>query len=321
MELEKSNFASERLAIEPRLLLCLACRKGGGSTPYEDKVKQLQERIEQNPELHLTLTGAFDEVGARTELFAEQTAAERRKDLDVLQRLGLCFTDTRSARDLLARIAQLIPDLTDICSYLPNQYGTWPECPLARQDYYKKGNQPLAWAQAPDVMARYKESSCRELAQADTIVIRAHHLLCVICYAGSENNDIPLPEDNLMEAWVRFRENPDLPVKLVEGPQECCICPPCHGYVQDRGLCVAACHLRDRKKDLDFCVVTGTTPGQTYTARELYQRIATTLADNSPVCGYPDDTSAEWTSCNSTGSERYKRGFQLCVGQIAGQGE
>ncbi len=317
MELEKSNFTTERLEIEPRHLLCYNCKRGGGVTPYEEKVNQLQERLAQNPELHLTLKGAFDEVGARTDLFSRQTPAERRKDLDVLQRLGLCFEDTRSARDLVFRITQQIPSLEDICSYLPSQYGSWPECPLARQDFYSKGNQPLPWAQLPETMARYKEASCRELAVAETVVIRSHHLLCIICYAGSEHNDVPLPEDNLMEAWVKFRENPNTPVTIVEGPQLCCICPPCHGYVQDRGLCVAACHLRDRKKDLDFCVVTGTTPGETYTARELYRRIGKTLADNSKVCGYPVDTSPEWTSCASTGSERYKRGFKLCVNQIA----
>lgn len=318
LELEKSNFNTERIEVEPRILLCINCKRGGGDILCYKIINELIERIKNNPELHITMKGAFDEVGARTELFYKQTPAERKKDLDVLQRLGLCFGDTRTARDLFLRISKNIPSLKGICEYYPNEYGTWKECSLARKDYYIKGNKPLPNAQSPEIMAKYKESSCKAIEESNNIVIRAHHLLCIICYAGRENNDVPLPEDNLLEAWVKFRENPDIPVTIVEGPQLCCICPPCHGFVQDRGLCVAACHLRDRKKDLDFCVAVGITPGETYTARELYRRIGKKLKDNKIVCGYDVDTSPEWTSCGGTGSEVYRRGFEICTKGIGG---
>ncbi len=92
MHMEASNFKTERADIEPRWLLCLNCLRGGGKCRRIEQygLEKLWERIQKNPELHLTLTGAFDEVGARTERFDTQTPAERKKDLDVLQRLGLC---------------------------------------------------------------------------------------------------------------------------------------------------------------------------------------------------------------------------------------
>lgn len=225
------------------MLPCLNSKRGGGDVPDRERVDEIAKRIDEKPELHITMVGA-------------------------------------------------------------------------RAEFYSKGNKPLPHAQAPDEMAKHKEISVRALEEADHVVIRAHHLLCIICYAGREDNTVPLAEDNLLEAWIKFRENPDIPVNIVEGPELCCICPPCHGFVQERGICVAACHLRDRKKNLDFCVVTGITPGETYTARELYKRIQKKLKDNSIVCGYDVDTSPEWSSCGGTGSERYRRGFENLVDGI-----
>lgn len=312
MRLEASDFNINRIEIEPRMLLCLNCKRGGGDVPCNIEIEELARKIENNPELHITMKGAFDEVGSRTEIFNEQTPAERRKDLDVLQRLGLCFGDTRTARDLLYRITENIESLKGICEYITNQYGTWEECPLARESWYIKGNKPLPAAQQLEIMASYKALSCKALKERDHVVIRAHHLLCIVCYVGNEVNDVPLAEDNLMEAWVKFRENPDIPVTIIEGPQLCCICPPCHSYIHDRGICVAACHLRDRKKDLDLCVALGITPGETYTARELYKRIHEKIKDIKIVCGYDKNTSPEWTSCGGVGIGRYERGLGIC---------
>jgi hypothetical protein len=311
MIIEATDFESNRLAAEPRKLLCLNCKRGGGDVPCA-KVDELSTAIDKNPDVHITLVGAFDEIGARTERFDKQMPAERRKDLEVLQRLGLCFGDTRTARDLLYRISETIQSLKGICEYPVNEYGTWAECPLARMPYYAKGNNPLPAAQAPEEMAKHKALSCKALEETEHVVIRVHHLLCIICYAGREDNSTPLAEDNLMEAWKKFRENPDILVTVVEGPQQCCICPPCHSYNRERGLCVAGCHLRDRKKDLDTCVAIGVNPGETYTARALYKRIHEKIKDIRLICGYETDTSPEWVSCSSVGSGLYNRGLEAC---------
>ena len=309
MNLEASNLEANRMELEPRWLLCMNCLRGGGQAgcAEADRLAQLYRRIEENPEIHITLVGAFDETGARTGRFDAQTPAQRRKDLDVLQRLGLCFGDTRCARDLFRRTSLHIQTLEGICRYPENPYGKWPECGLSGGEFYIKGNQPLPDAQSPRDMAAQKACSCRALAGADKIVIRPHHLLCIVCFAGRDGNDQPLPEDNLYEAWVKIRENPGLPVTLVEGPGACCICPPCHSYIPARGLCVAACHLRDRKKDLDTFVALGLNPGDTRSARELYARILERISDVRAICGYETNTSDEWTSCGGTDS--YAKGL------------
>lgn len=315
MGIEVSDFQTNRIESEPRLLLCLNCKRGGGDVACP-RVDELATEIEHNPDLHITMTGAFDEVGARTEIFDRQTPEERRKDLHVLQRLGLCFGDTRTARDLLYRISQNIDSLKGICEYPANPYRIRAECPLARERFYFTGNKPLPPAQSPDTMNEYKTSSCITLEEADYVVIRAHHLLCVACYAGRPNNNVPLAEDNLYEAWVKFRENPEIPVTIAEGTRNCCICPPCHSYNQKRGICVAGCHLRDRRKDLDLCFAIGITPGETYTARELYKRIHEQITRVGMICGYETLTIPEWDSCGGVDSGAYERGIELIVTQL-----
>lgn len=311
MKKETSNFQTARVDVEPRWLMCIACLRGGGQCSRITRwgIAQLWERIQENPDLHLIMRTSFDEVGARTALFDSQTPAERRQDLDVLQRLGLCPTDTRTARDLLTRVSELIPDLYGICRYPDNIYGKWEECELADGTYYSKGNHPLAWAQLPCQMAEQKAISCAALADTDRVVIRAHHLLCIVCYLARHPQLEPLAEDNLCEALIKFRENPDIPVTLVEGPQDCCICPPCHAYNQERGLCVALCHLRDRKKDLDTFVALGMSPGDTLPARELYRRVYERIPNVMGICRYETQTSPEWKSCNGPYEQGLSRGI------------
>ncbi|MCL2517076.1 MAG: hypothetical protein FWF15_00805 [Oscillospiraceae bacterium] len=312
-KLEASDFNVNRMEIEPRWLLCMNCVRGGGNCECikNYRIAELYKKIDDNPELHLTLVGSFDEIGARTERFYTQTPAERRKDLDVLQRLGLAYGDTRSARDLFYRSTQNIKSLEGICRYPDNPYGKWPECELADGEFYIKGNKQLRYAQNPEQMEAMKVPSCQALAETDRIVIRIHHLLCITCFAGRGNNTVPLKEDNLMEAWMKFRENPDIPVTLVEGPGECCICPPCHSYIPERGICVAGCHLRDRKKDLDTFVALGLSPGDTLTARELYKRIGERIPHAKIICGYDTDNSYEWTSCGGTKNDAFEQGLAI----------
>lgn len=127
---------------------------------------------------------------------------------------------------------------------------------------------------------------------------------------GREDNDKPILEDNLYEAWMKFRNNPDIPVTIIEGPGDCCICTPCHSFVPERGICVCPCHLRDRKKDLDTMVALGLNPGDTLSARELYKRIYKKIPHCRLVCGYDKDTNFEWTRCGGSFSGQYERGLK-----------
>ena len=308
--IEASDFNTNRIELQPRLLLCLNCKRGGGDVGCS-QIDELADEIKVNPDIHITMRGAFDEIGARTEFFDKQTPAQRRSDLHVLQKLGLCFGDTRTARDLLYRISRNIDSIQGICT-ASNPYRVLDECPLALKGYFIEGNKPLPPVQSPETMKEYKIYSCKALEQTDHVVIRAHHLLCIVCYAGRDDNTTPPAEDNLLEAWVKFRENPDIPVTVVEGTRYCCICPPCHSYNQKRGICVAACHLRDRRKDLDLCFAIGIMPGETYTARELYMRIHAQITNIGMICGYEIVTIPEWDSCGGVVSGAFERGLDAC---------
>ncbi|MCL2517077.1 MAG: hypothetical protein FWF15_00810 [Oscillospiraceae bacterium] len=319
MKLEASDLSINRMEIEPRWLLCINCFRGGGNCECIEKyrIAELYQKIDDNPDIHLTLRGAFDDNGGRTERFYEQTPDDRRKDLNILQRLGLNFGDTRSARDLFVRLDFYVKNLEGLCRYPENPYGKWPECELADGEFYVKGNRQLHDAQNPDQMAAKKCASCKDLAEADHVVIRSHHLLCVTCFAGRGKNTIPLEVDNLMEAWNKFCENPDIPVTLVEGPGECCICPPCYSYAPSRGLCVSVSHIRDRKKDLDTFAALGVNPGETLTARELYKRIAEMIPDVSVICNYETNNSFEWTAwCNGKRDNAFEEGLKITLGYL-----
>jgi len=316
MKFEGSDLSVNRMEIAPRCLLCVNCYRGGGKSECIEKhgIAGIYEKINKNPDIHLTLIGAFDDNGARTERFYEQTPDERRKDLNLLQRLGLNFGDTRSARDLFLRLNFYIKNLEGLCRYPENPYGKWSECELADGEFYANGNLQLRDIQTPDEMKLKKCSSCKELAETDHVKIRGHHPLCVTCFAGRGKNTIPLEVDNLMEAWNKFCENPDIPVTLIEGPGECCICPPCYGYDPSRGICVTVSHIRDRKKDLDTFAALGVNPGDTLTARELYKRISERIPDVSVICNYEINTSFEWTAwCNGKRDNAYAEGLKITL--------
>lgn len=313
MEMEASDLDKNMIESEPRHLLCVNCLRGGGAVPGYEKIHSLLQKIKAYPDIHIKLIGAFDEIGARTTLFNNQTHMERKKDLDVLQRLGLCFGDTRTARDLFCRIKDEIPEIKDICRYEQSEPGKWEECPLSRKDHYTKGSGALEQAQSESMMKNLKEASCKAIMGSDAIDIRAHHLLCIICFIGSERNDIPLDEDNLYEAWMKIREDPDINITVIEGPGSCCICPPCHSYAPQRGICVASCHLRDRKKDLDTFLALGLSPGETLSAKELYSRIFKRIPHVSKICAYKKDTAYEWKTCQSSVNGQYEKGIKKGV--------
>lgn len=302
-----------RMKIRPGRLLCLKCLNGGGFLPFMDKegLKGKLEKIKKDPQTHIELETSFDEMGARTGMFFDQDVTERKRDLDVLQLLGLSPGDTRIARDLYDVIGERIKDVYKICAYGGNHSAKWPPCPLSREDCFGKGGEGLNRLNTKEEMSCLKEISRKEIEAADRIFIRAHHLLCVFCYISADypgDRYLPLAEDNLYEVWMKMRENPEIPVTLIEGAEDCMVCPPCHGFDRERKLCFLGCHLRDRKKDADTFQKLGLLPGDTLPARELIALIYDRIPDNSDICAYEYQTVPQWKSCG--GSERYLKGLK-----------
>ncbi len=311
--IELSDRDTNCVAIRPGRLLCLKCMNGGGCLPFmeEEKLDEKLELIKNNPQIHIKLETSFDEMGARSLMFFKQTTQERKRDLDVLQKLGLLPGDVRIARDLYELIALRIKDVKEICGYNGMEGSKWPACPLADQNYYANGNQGINLLNDKEVMSYWKEISCKEIEEAQVFKVRAHHMLCIICYISRDdfkNGYEPLAEDNLYEMWMKMRENPDIPVTLIEGPGDCMVCPPCYGFDNERKLCFVGCHLRDRKKDADTFQKLDMLPGDTLPAREIVRRIYERIPSSFGICSFEYESAYQWKGCS--GPERYQKGLR-----------
>lgn len=302
-------LALPHFTLRARDLLGLVCLRGGGEpAQMPPDLPQTYQQIADHPDCLLTLTSAFDCRGGPYQFPKEDNAYGRRLDLHVLQRLMLAPGDTRPARELFRRLKTAIPDLTGLCVFAhPTEH--WPSWPTEAVAAYQRGlASGLPDPQTAEQSARAKASSVAEIAAADRLCLRPHHLMCMMCHYG--RSDSPLQVDNLFEPVERIRQNPELEITLVEG--DCMVCPPCHyGYEPRSGACVAGCGLRDRRKDLDVLQLLNLLPGATMKARELYRLYREHIPHAAVICYYvePGTTIAEWQPCSTARTGVYEQGL------------
>lgn len=244
-----------------------------------------------------------------------------KRDLDILQRLGLTPGAVMPAIDLFDLLITKIPSAEGITGYGQGGSRDWPSSPTATAEYAEgvaKGLGRIFHLRTEEEMARVKQESAQEVYDAEVLRLRPHHVMCMTCfYGGHIDNMAPIKEDNLYEAVIAIQRNPDIPITLIQGP--CMICPPCHFYDPEANLCYlhVGIGLRDEKKDLDVLQLLGLQYGDTLPAREylrlLYERVPSTRL----VCGQGDgiERSPSWRICDAPeGSERYR------IGRAAGLG-
>ncbi len=300
------------IKIWARQLLGLVCTKGGVICPLiaPDDAQDILDRLAKDPTVAIQLRSDAEELPHYTRLSPEQYAAEssedvlnRKRDLDVLQKLGLLPGDVRRARYLFELLFKRIETPEGICAF---DTPGWAGCPLARSGTYEsvreKGWQAVVYQRGAEEMAEYRERNVEQIMTGEQLYMRPHHLMCMACwYAGGEGTG-PRPNDTLSEILDRIRQEPDVPITLVEGACEACDC--CDGFYPDTGRCVHAGGLiRDYKKDLDCFQKLGMMPGDTMNARELIDLMFERIPSTSDVCGYGDDvvTGEEWAICSGPG--------------------
>jgi len=305
-----SSTAARAMEVRPYQLMCVLCRLGEGRAGDlgDPRLTEILTAVRKDRNLPVTLRANVDTVyrcqnPGREADTPEGELFNDKRDLDIIQKLGLAPGDTRPALDMFERLLANVPTAKGICGYETVTAETWRGCPRAGSGNYEKGValgiKTVIPPRDKQEKADAKRTSAAAVYEAKTLQIRPHHLMCMSCFHGGKEKLAVLEEDNLFEAIEVIQKNPEIPVRLVPG---CCmICPPCSGYDPATNLCVGGRSrgLRDQKKDLDVLQKVGLKFGDTLPARKLfellYERIPTTRA----ICAWGDGEvrAREWSIC------------------------
>lgn len=311
----------ECLDVRPYQLMCIVCRLGAAPNDHyfhAERLDRITNTVMHNPSIPVRLRCNVSSVYRYQNCGDGENTPEgglfnRRRDLTILQRLGLVPGDTRPAIELFHRMIDTIDSVGDICGVESSPPGTshepdagasaWTGCRLSGTGNFERGRtraiQKLFAGRTDREKAQTKLTSSREIYDAKSLRLRPHHLLCMTCFHAGRTDLGPIEEDNLFEAIDMIQRHPAIPVTLIEG---CCqICPPCSRYEPESGLCVSrnGMGLRDEKKDLEVLRMLGLEYGDTVSGSTLLATIYDRIETTTCVCGYGDGRtrSYEWTVC------------------------
>ncbi|MBN2293338.1 MAG: hypothetical protein JXM70_12995 [Pirellulales bacterium] len=319
----------EFLDVRPYQLMCIICRMGEGRKKNlgDARLDEILAAARENPVRPVRLRLNHESVyryqnPGKREDTPEGELFNAKRDLDIIQKLGLVPGDARPAIDMFERIFTNISTAKGICGYETLTGDTWKGCPRAKSGNYEKGHALGLGAVIPgrdkQEKAEFKKTSTEAIYEAKTLRIRPHHLMCMSCFFGGRMDDLaPIQEDNLFEAIDVIHKNPDIPVTLIRGT--CMICPPCSRYDSKTTFCLGgrSMALRDQKKDLDVLQKLGLKYGDTLPARKLYELLFERIPSTRDVCGYGDgkERVPEWSICRGPeGSEEYRKAREAKLG-------
>jgi hypothetical protein len=131
-------YLATALRIRPHHLLCMSCFHGGKDTlaPIEeDNLFEAIDAIQKQPDIPVTLIagvcmicppcGKYDPANKLCIGGHSMALRDQKKDLDVLQKLGLQYGDTLPARQLYQLLYERILSTRDICGYGDGQTRAW----------------------------------------------------------------------------------------------------------------------------------------------------------------------------------------------------
>jgi len=316
---EGSDLNENVTEARPSELLCACCMRGGAENVCEnkEKVRALLDKIEKEPDIHIVLRSAFDDAGARTELYDLTTPLQRKRDLDIFRAMGAIPGSVRTARIWSQLLKEYIPDVSSLCAPFEREDSNWRNCPNASCGHFKEGLSSLCPERDKAEKACVKESSVCALYDSDALSVRAHHLMCMICFLGGSHPEKPLVEDNLYELWQKILSDPSIPVTLIEGPGDCVVCPPCHAFDKKSRLCNASCSLKDRKKDLDAFSRIGLVPGDTLPAIEILRRIYDNIKTVDGICRFEERRGYDWRNCRPFEDMSYVKGLETVASALS----
>ncbi|MCP4643342.1 MAG: hypothetical protein GY851_23045 [bacterium] len=317
--------------IRPYQLIAIVSKLGEGCTDDlgDPRLTEILATVRRNPAVPLTLrcnvTTVYDYQNPGTdENTPEGDLFNVRRDLKILQRLGLTPGATRPAIDVFEHLLEVVESGEGILWFSETTSDAWTGQPRDACHYEEGralGIQAIIPGRARGEMDEVKCDSVRGMYEADMLEIRPHHLMCMTCFYGGRDELGPIEEDNLFEAIDIIHKNPNVPVKLVCGP--CMICPPCPHMAMGAGRCIGGygMALRDELKDLDVLQTLGMAYGDTLSARELFTRLYDRIVSAKTVCGFGDGVSRsrEWRVCGGDDvNSRYEKGRAAGLGFLGG---
>lgn len=135
------------LAMRPYQVLCMFCRLGEQeSPPKEGKLGEVYEAIRETPDMPVTLCANAGDVYVYQDPGAAEDTPEgrdfnRKRDLDILQRMSWPPGITLPARTLLSCVLDKITTTAGLCGYDRVTSDAWKGCPKANSGRYEKGRE------------------------------------------------------------------------------------------------------------------------------------------------------------------------------------
>jgi hypothetical protein len=193
------------LTLRPYQLLCTICslgEEGKDSAKQYEKCRQIREALRKDPDVPVTLAChagalyAYQESGTNEDT-PESDEFNRKRDLDVLQILGLAPGCTLPARALFTTLLMGVNTVSGLCGYDTVTGEAWKGCPKAASGNYERGHEKalkdtwyshlssaLVASRTEEEMAQEKKKSLEAIYSASVVTVRPHILVCAVCQYG-----------------------------------------------------------------------------------------------------------------------------------------
>ena len=215
------------MRLRPYQILCIVCSLGEDPPgPIDVQRTALIEAIRKEPDMPICLVcNAGDVYTYQDPGTADDTPEgrdfNRKRDLDILQRMSWPPGTILPARAVFHSILKQIPTVVGLCGYDTATSEGWTGCPKTKSGNYEqgrnKGIDAIIPPRAAEELAREKKRSVEALHTAHEVTIRPHILLCAVCQYGNGVRP-PFPDDNLPDLLdMILHQNPHVLVKMARG--------------------------------------------------------------------------------------------------------
>jgi len=312
------------MTLRPYQTLCTVCSLGqDGAEPQDGKSAEILGAVRKCPDMPITLRCNAGDVFVYQDPGTDDDTPEgaeynRKRDLDILQKLNFMPGVTIPARILFHRLLDRITTVSGICGYGAVTCEEWRGCPKAASGQYKKAREKGIDAIVPprteEEMEKDKEESLAAMygAQKTGITVRPHILVCAVCQYGGGTRP-PFRPDNLPELIQLILKEPETQITMAEAA-DWMMCAPCDHRSPELNACVnvkGSGGLVNQLRDLRTLQILGLTYGSTMNARELYQLIFERVQSTVDICRFESPDPSVWRDgCGSRecSSESYDEG-------------